>query len=571
MPPRPNRASRPLLAAAIDALESRTLFSIPAAPTDVTAVGVSTDRIDVEWRDNATDETGFVVERANKNGPFVAIAQLPADTLLYVDVPAGANPGDKFRYRVTAINDDGPSAAGVSNQTRVLPPGQAADVHTVDVPTTVPVGYEGDVLIEQPAHPDFLTPVGDDLYFVLSATPYSAGEDGQQLWKTDGNSTTLLYDGPVRDLIAPGDGSLLFVSGSELWRSDGTTAGTTAIVDLLPPFGFDPGITTLATLPNGTVLFSAGNRLWRTDGTSAGTAQIGDTPVDPSDGEIDLAPLLETVGDVLYFTGPNEFGQRSLWRSDGTEAGTFAIANAGVVTGLRAVGDTLFVAGTPGFPFFNQLSTVAPGATEATLVTELPSGPPFISRVSDLTALGDRLFFNAPSGAEQFQSALWVSDGTAEGTYPVFSPADAPFGTDAILSMAAVGDEVYFVTGEFVGGNISSTPGSAALWRSDGTVEGTVRIRSLDNPLAFNVLSVPPAFAAEVDGQFVFHDNGNLWISDGTREGTVLVDYVGPTFDPNGDQYPGDFAGAGFAVIGDRVYYTAPDGQGGRQLRWTTV
>jgi ELWxxDGT repeat protein len=78
------------------------------------------------------------------------------------------------------------------------------------------------------------------------------------------------------------DGMVLFaatdgVSGIELWRSDGTEAGTLLLKDINPgaadsfPAGFFNW--------NGTVYFSAddrlaGRELWKTDGTAAGTVRV---------------------------------------------------------------------------------------------------------------------------------------------------------------------------------------------------------------------------------------------------------------------------------------------------------
>ena len=80
------------------------------------------------------------------------------------------------------------------------------------------------------------------------------------------------------------DGALYFlandgVHGYELWKSDGTTAGTVMVKDILPgvsgssPYGF--------ARVNGTFLFSANNgvngvELWSTDGTDAGTVLVKD-------------------------------------------------------------------------------------------------------------------------------------------------------------------------------------------------------------------------------------------------------------------------------------------------------
>src|SRR5438876_168667 len=67
--------------------------------------------------------------------------------------------------------------------------------------------------------------------------------------------------------------------GRELWKSDGTAAGTTLVKDIKP--GPDRSYTYFLTNVNGTLFFSAddgvhGSELWKSDGTTAGTVMIKD-------------------------------------------------------------------------------------------------------------------------------------------------------------------------------------------------------------------------------------------------------------------------------------------------------
>ena len=123
-------------------------------------------------------------------------------------------------------------------------------------------------------------------------------QKGRELWRTDGTGpgTTL-----VKDIVPGPDSSnregnyhltssgtyLLFAannaaSGLELWKSDGTGAGTTLLkeintgnanADSSNPHNFYP--------LNGSFLFTAtdathGEELWTTDGTAGGTALVKD-------------------------------------------------------------------------------------------------------------------------------------------------------------------------------------------------------------------------------------------------------------------------------------------------------
>lgn len=66
-------------------------------------------QLGLSWTDNATDETGYLVERRDgASASFTQIASLPANATAYLDpaLPAGS----AYCYRVRAFNAIGPSA-----------------------------------------------------------------------------------------------------------------------------------------------------------------------------------------------------------------------------------------------------------------------------------------------------------------------------------------------------------------------------------------------------------------------------------------------------------------------------
>jgi hypothetical protein len=82
----------------------------PAAPTTLTATAVNPTTVNLAWTDNATNETGFRVERAlvtgGVTGAFTAInAAAPANVAIYTD--ATALPNTTYAYRVYAVNASG--------------------------------------------------------------------------------------------------------------------------------------------------------------------------------------------------------------------------------------------------------------------------------------------------------------------------------------------------------------------------------------------------------------------------------------------------------------------------------
>src|SRR5262249_5647638 len=132
-------------------------------------------------------------------------------------------------------------------------------------------------------------------------------------------------------------GSLYFfeiddsASGVELWRSDGTDAGTYMLSDINPG---SQGSYPKYLIPVGGLLYFAacdnapGVELWRTDGTIAGTLRLTDL-ADGGGHTAVVVPFSAINGEVL-FRARDTFHSSSLWASDGTVAGTVIIRD-GVV------------------------------------------------------------------------------------------------------------------------------------------------------------------------------------------------------------------------------------------------
>ena len=172
-------------------------------------------------------------------------------------------------------------------------------------------------------------------------------DDRGQLWQSDGSSagTLLVKDfGPetrVRELTRFNE--LLLASvltpelGAELWKSDGTEAGTVLLKDIRSNEATEPygrgSMPYSFTEVNGILFFVAddgvhGTELWKTDGTQAGTVMVKDIRPETDMENLGSAPFyLTNVNGTLYFTAYNDSVRSELWKSNGTANGTVLVSD----------------------------------------------------------------------------------------------------------------------------------------------------------------------------------------------------------------------------------------------------
>lgn len=102
-------------------MQSKHIIALAVAL--VAAAFAHAEDITLRWRDNSTNERGFIIERAPAaDGPFAPIGRVDADVATYVDT--GLAPETTYWWRVYAYNADGPSATtnAASRTTRATPP-----------------------------------------------------------------------------------------------------------------------------------------------------------------------------------------------------------------------------------------------------------------------------------------------------------------------------------------------------------------------------------------------------------------------------------------------------------------
>lgn len=325
--------------------------------------------------------------------------------------------------------------------------------------------------------------------------------------------------------------------GYELWRSDGTVAGTWLVRDINPDWHSLPtGLVTYA----GKVYFNAvrfdGQELWVSDGSEPGTYQLKD--INPSG---DGGPAKLTVaGDRLFFTASDGVHGNELWLTDGTEGGTVMVKDIHPTLSsnpayLTAVGEVLFFAADDGV--HGQELWRSDGTADGTYMVKdiRPGISP--SQIISPVAHDGLLFFGANDGVNDLE--LWRSDGTAEGTWMVKNIN--PSGSSWIVNLASAGGLVYFSAGTIWTGR--------ELWRSDGTEAGTFMVKDI----CPGSTGSGPYGIVGFDGQvYFFADDGvhgqEPWVSDGTADGTRIL----------GDFVPGSghaAQGAEYVVSGGRLFF----------------
>lgn len=299
--------------------------------------------------------------------------------------------------------------------------------------------------------------------------------------------------------------------GAELWRTDGTAAGTVQVKDIRPgTTGSNPrGLVALGT----TLFFAAddginGIELWKSDGTSSGTVLVKD--INPGSVGSNVQELV-VWGTFVYFVASEPGAGTEIWRSDGTDAGTTLAID--VVPGSGSSNPwELEVSGTRLFfsAFRSDLGRELWAWDGTTLtVIDIRTGTGS-SEPREVTALGTSVLFSADDGSTGRE--LWRSDGTTTGTVRVMDIC-APTCSSFPSGLTAWSGRVYF----------SANNGAAGveLWSSDGTTATLVRdIDPTGSSSPFNLTAAPTAlYFSATDGA----SGHELWRTDGTSAGTVLV------------------------------------------------
>lgn len=395
-------------------------------------------------------------------------------------------------------------------------------------------------------------------YYVGNGTEYN-------LWQSDGTaegtgplspSRSYYSEGGARNFIANGNRLYYYENGMP-WSTDGTEAGT---VQFSVPgrenwnYYWHP---TLRFVPYGDqVLFpyypTSRFEIWKTDGTTSGTSLfVSGTYNIPSDQALQAV----AVGRKVYFMSDvlqNSFYLfNRLWVSDGGSTPTlvkeFSPTGIGKTTymgayfsQLTSVNGTLFFCADDGV-HGAELWTSQGTAASTMMVKDISVGSSY-TLISKMTPSGGKLYFLAqrPGGTKE----LWVSDGTAAGTQLVFNiNPDSDAGNPDNLT--DVSGTLYFT--------VESPETGRELWRTNGTFQTTLCVKYFDDGAPnFSLANLVNAggvlyFTASDPAHGV-----ELWMSTGTDLGTRRLTDISPG--------PLSSNPALLTYAGHRLFFTAIDG-----------
>jgi ELWxxDGT repeat protein len=478
--------------------------------------------------------------------------------------------------------DETPAADGAAEEASVetgevsamcrLEPGRARLVKDILPPSDIPARLG-------PA-PEDLVAFRGQLYFAVNF------DDGRRgLWKSDGTAagTVAVKEFPapptftsfssLEDVTATDSHLFFFVrdeaSGYELWKSDGTAAGTVLLKDITPGAG-DSFLSGLMVARENVYFFRffpdtpttpARSELWKTNGTPAGTVRVKDLGA----GSFSLHPRA-TLGNMLLFVVETPDSGTELWRSDGTEAGTFLVKDifpggpGSFPFDLRAVAGRVYF--TANDPVHGPGVWRTDGTSGGTVRIEALGPGTSHEGLRLLTSVGPFLYFITSDSTDRlmrlYRLNVWVaSPGAAEPVATVPNPFAAdPSAQPYLTSFTATGGKLFFGMG-------ISTPGPAPrdvqLWVTDGTSAGT---RMVVRPLSLSdefETQLSPLEGRVLFSVFEVASAGlEPWISDGTPEGSRRLQDIAPGGESS---YP-----HAFTRVGMSLFFVAWDGVHGNEL-----
>ena len=229
---------------------------------------------------------------------------------------------------------------------------------------------------------------------------------------------------------------------------------------------------------NGTSYFfadngNAGRELWKSDGSIAGTTLVKD--LTPGAASSELVAMYQANGKAVFVTvvhHSNFFDDYTLWSSDGTSAGTVQLMRFNACNSFQStqVGDQVAIAlsknsplshgsenGYDAFVYFTDGTSAGTRLVKSHLSQDDGSGNLTEHVVMKLFTAGDRIVYTTQ------EADIWSSDGTTA------TDLSSVFGTNALQFEVQPSKMV-----QLDGKVLVPSEGLGKFWVTDGTVAGTV-------------------------------------------------------------------------------------------------
>jgi ELWxxDGT repeat protein len=342
-------------------------------------------------------------------------------------------------------------------------------------------------------------------------------------------------------------GNVLFFSantasnGVELWKTDGTPAGTVMIKDINPGTAdSDPdhffvlGNQMFFTANDGVV----GRELWITDGTESGTILLADIRPGASSAFESFFLTLDfrdfyVFQNHLFFRAYTSTDGLELYKSDGTPAGTGLVksispgANDGCQGDFAVLNGELYFVGFTSNYGGEIWKTDGTGSGTVAVTTTLNTTP------EDLTVLGNHLIFIGDDGVSGREP--WISDGTEMGTI-LLKDTDPSPGSGGLSHDLLTPERRFFVSGTKAYFSVRDAQYDSQVWVTNGTPGGTIKLKSIgsSNCVASNFV--------QLGNNVLFTGcdfEDSIWKTTGTPASTQIIQtYGGSPFSTGSFHFP---------------------------------
>jgi trimeric autotransporter adhesin len=331
-------------------------------------------------------------------------------------------------------------------------------------------------------------------------------------------------------------------NGVELWKSDGTDAGTVLVKDInagAPSSYYETAADNPTIVFNNQLFFTADNgagfnnmELWKTDGTAAGTVLVKDIfSVGGS-----FPSLFTAYNGKFYFVE----SRGSLWQSDGTTAGTVLAKTFSSVIAMAVLRNELILAADDntgkGIELWKTNGSVYVFLKDVDTRPNFSGLQPTLNtRETRFIVYGDYMYFPATDAINGDE--LWRTDGTTSGT-ALFKEVRAGASGYPPQNFRIVKNQLFY--------KCEDANQKLTLFKSDGTVAGTKPVLALSgDDIRF---SLPTYFHVHKDILYMNPSpffGKQLWRTDGTDAGTIKLASSNTDY----GLQPGDFASLGDKLL----------------------